>query len=179
MQMHGCSQGLFWDPAAQLYKMWYRCGNTQCYATSHDGISWEKPRLPYSGKYAKFNGTNIVDGSPLDGSTIWLDLRPGVPADERYKMAIVCAESCEHYTLKYSGDGITWREVLLETGPVEDRSTIFFNPFISKWVFSIKQGITSKDPKYNLGRSRKYWDSDDLVEGGRYTAAQPVNWTNA
>jgi hypothetical protein len=49
--------------------MWYRCGNAQCYATSDDGISWEKPRLPYSGKYQSFNGTNIVDASALDGAS--------------------------------------------------------------------------------------------------------------
>ena len=173
------SGGLWWDPAAGIYKMWYRCGNTQCYATSEDGISWTKPRLPYSGKYAKYNGTNVVDASPLDGATVWLDLRPGVPADERYKMAIVCAISCSHYTLKYSADGIKWREVLNETGPTQDRASIFFNPFTSKWVYSIKQGIASADPKYDLGRSRKFWHGDDLIEAGKYTAEQPVNWTNA
>ena len=37
------SGGLWWDPAAAIYKMWYRCGGAQCYATSHDGIVWEKP----------------------------------------------------------------------------------------------------------------------------------------
>ena len=51
------SGGLWWDPAAELYKMWYRCGNGQCLATSHDAISWEKPSLHSSGHQ---NGTNIV-----------------------------------------------------------------------------------------------------------------------
>eukprot|EP01052_Picozoa_sp_SAG31_P011759 SAG31_NODE_674_length_12909_cov_25.961124_6_plen_153_part_00 len=118
-------------------------------------------------KYAEFNGTNVVDASPLDGATVWLDLRPGVPADERYKMAIVCAVSCSHYTLKYSADGIKWREVLKETGPTQDRASIFFNPFTSKWVYSIKQGIESADPVYQLGRSRKFWHGDDLIEAVR------------
>ena len=31
------SGGLWWDPAAEIYKMWYRCGGAQCYATSLDG----------------------------------------------------------------------------------------------------------------------------------------------
>lgn len=173
------SGGIWWDPAASIYKMWYRCGNTQCYATSTDGISWIKPQLSYAGNFAQYNGTNVVDASHLDGATVWLDLRSGVPPDERYKMAIVCAVSCAHYTLKYSGDGIKWREVLNETGPTQDRASIFYNPFTSKWVYSIKQGIESADPKYNLGRSRKFWHGDDLIDAGKYTAEQPVNWTNA
>ena len=116
--------------------MWYRCGGAQCLATSHDGIKWDKPLdiHPAGSALAK---TNIVDDRLFDGSTIWLDLRPEVPAEERYKMAVVCEVSCSHYTLKYSGDGVNWRTMLNMTGPTSDRATIFFNPFRSKWVFSI------------------------------------------
>ena len=57
------SGGLWWDPAAALYKMWYRCGNAQCYATSADGIAWEKPALAG----AVVAGTNIVDDKNFDG----------------------------------------------------------------------------------------------------------------
>ena len=49
-------------------------------------------------------------------------------------------------------------------------------------VYSIKVGYgldPGGDPKYLLGRSRKYWDGDDLVLAGKYTAEQPYNWTNA
>ena len=44
-------------------------------------------------------------------------------------MAVVCEVHCTNYTLKYSADGIKWRTVLNETGPVSDRSTVFYNPF--------------------------------------------------
>ena len=90
-------------------------------------------------------------------------------------MAVVCEVSCSHYTLKYSGDGVNWRTMLNMTGPTSDRATIFFNPFRSKWVFSIKTGFAAKDSTgkwggpYNLGRSRKYWDGDDLVKAGGKT----------
>jgi hypothetical protein len=96
----------------------------------------------------------IVHGSPpapfynddtrSAGSTVWLDLRPGVPADARYKMAVVCEVSCAHYTIKYSGDGVRWRTVLNETGPTSDRATVFYNPFRKKWVYSIKTGLASR-----------------------------------
>eukprot|EP01052_Picozoa_sp_SAG31_P011760 SAG31_NODE_674_length_12909_cov_25.961124_7_plen_194_part_00 len=48
------SGGVWWDPAAGVYKMWYRCGNTQCYATSTDSVSWTKPRLPYGDKVISY-----------------------------------------------------------------------------------------------------------------------------
>ena len=43
-------------------------------------------------------------------------------------------------------------QVLNETGPTQDRASIYYNPFTSKWVYSIKTGIDSADPKYQLGR---------------------------
>ena len=158
--------------------MWYRCGNGQCYATSHDGIKWDKP-LDINTASSPLAKTNIVDNHNFDGSTVWLDLRPDTPKDERYKMAVVCEVSCSHYTIKYSADGVNWRTMVNETGPTSDRATIFYNPFRNKWVYSIKTGFESKDPAFNLGRSRKYWDGDDLVLAGNYTAQQPYNWTNA
>ena len=95
----------------------YRCGNAQCYATSPDAIRWTKPLLPELGH------TNIVDHKNFDGSTIWLDLRPGVPADARYKMSVVCEESCSHYTIKYSANGLKWRTTLNESGPTVSCAT--------------------------------------------------------
>jgi hypothetical protein len=73
------SGGVWWDPQAAVYKMWYRCGNAQCLALSNDTVNWTKPVLPTS----PVNGTNVVDASKLDGSTVWLDLREGVNVSER------------------------------------------------------------------------------------------------
>ena len=71
--------------------------------------------------------------------------------------------------------------MLNHTGPNADRSTIMFNPFRKSWVFSIKQdkGYSKTDPSQNLGRSRRYWEVDDLVRGGRWTAEQPYDWVSA
>jgi hypothetical protein len=49
----------------------------QCYATSKDGIAFDKPTLDV------VEGTNIVQNDAIDGSTVWLDLDKGVPASER------------------------------------------------------------------------------------------------
>jgi len=50
------SGGAWFDPADNLFKMWYTGGflATTCYATSKDGIHWEKPELDVN------KGTNIV-----------------------------------------------------------------------------------------------------------------------
>ena len=114
----------------------YRCGNAQCYATSPDAIRWTKPLLPELGH------TNIVDDKNFDGSTIWLDLRPGVPADARYKMSVVCEESCRNYTIKYSADGLKWRTTLNESGPTVSCATsqTLLPPSICARVLTVRPG---------------------------------------
>ena len=69
------SGGLWWDPPANVYKMWYSCAqniglsnSSQCLATSTDGIAWTKAPLDV------VPGTNIVQTDVIDGSTVWLDL---------------------------------------------------------------------------------------------------------
>ena len=39
--------GVWWDPKDQLFKMWYEAGwlHRMAYATSKDGIYWERPNL--------------------------------------------------------------------------------------------------------------------------------------
>jgi len=69
--------GVWYDPTDELFKMWYMGSNLKrtCYATSKDGIQWEKPSLDI------VPGTNIL----LDqerarapcGSTITKRIRPG------------------------------------------------------------------------------------------------------
>ena len=102
---------------------------------------------------------------------------------DRYKMAVVCEVKCSAMTLKHSADGITWRTVLNQSGFVSDRSTIFYNPFRSKWVYSIKgfPGGYSGDPKdkYTLGRARQYVEGDSFVGSANWSLHQPVNWTSA
>jgi hypothetical protein len=43
-------------------------GESTCYATSRDGIHWEKPALDVK------PGTNIVVAGSRDSNTVWLDL---------------------------------------------------------------------------------------------------------
>jgi hypothetical protein len=159
------SDGVFYDPASRLFKMWYMGGYSQntCYAFSHDGLTWEKPVLDV------VKGTNITLSLHRDSSTVWLDLADRDPAG-RYKMALWY----DHYLLLYtSPDGIHWRE-RGRSGLTGDRTTFFFNPFRNVWVFSLREQITS-----NTGRFRRYFETTDFVGGTHWRTEQPVKWTGA
>ncbi len=64
------SDGVFFDPAARVFKMWYMGGylESTCLATSTDGLHWTKPTFPV------VPGTNIVHQGARDSSTrVWVD----------------------------------------------------------------------------------------------------------
>ena len=75
-----------------LYRLYYRGLNTDvakgflCYATSKDGISWEKPNLGHFEFQGSRDNNVIVDekGQPISPN-VFLDTRPGVPEEERFK----------------------------------------------------------------------------------------------
>jgi len=150
------SDGIWFDPEDGLLKLWYY-GTFTCYATSQDGIHWEKPELDV------VPGTNIVDRRRRDSNTVWLDARATDP-QRRFKMAQYCKDPDPrfpdvHFLLFHSADGIHWSEPVggLPTG---DRSTFFYNPFRNVWVYSIRGGS-------RLGRCRHYWETNDFYSPAR------------
>jgi hypothetical protein len=159
------SDGVFYDPDERLFKMWYMAGYQQqtCYATSVDGIDWEKPRLDV------VPATNIVNRLPRDSNVVWLD-RGARKSDERYKMAGHFDDRLHLFT---SADGVHWTK-RGESGVTGDRTTFFYNPFRRVWVFSIRDDVVG-----GLGRHRKYWEARDFVTGARWAQGQPVLWAAA
>src|SRR4029077_6628387 len=75
------SDGVWYDPADRLFKMWYRGGQTRSpgHPPPKDGSKWEKPILEVK------KGTNIVQPDPRDSVTVWLDLDEK-DAKRRYKL---------------------------------------------------------------------------------------------
>jgi hypothetical protein len=159
------SDAVLFDPQDRRFKLWYYTGggSCTCYATSKDGLHWEKPLLDV------VPGTNIVLKESRDSNTIWLDPKPARP-DERFKMA---AFRARHFQLYRSPDGIHWTKAGdgAETG---DRSSFFYNPFRERWVFSIRSGS-------KFGRSRHYWETADFFRFGPavYPNGEAVVWTTA
>ena len=163
--------GVWFDPADKLFKMWYMGSNLKrtCYATSRDGIRWEKPELDI------VPGTNILLDQERDSDTVWLDLNEKDPA-RRYKMFTTVPRPEGNGfkpAIYYSGDGIHWGKPLIIGGVIGDRTTIAYNPFRNRWVYSIRNLI---EP---WGRSRRYAECTDLVEGMRDLGKLTVLWATA
>lgn len=162
------SDGVFFDPADRLFKMWYMggYGGTTCLATSTDGINWSRPSFDVE------PGTNIVINTTRDSSTVWLDLN-ATDRSQRYKMSLWYEHAL---TLFVSPDGVHWREAG-RTGPAGDRSTFFYNPFRKQWVFSLRsdQNVSGSVS----GRFRRYWEGARFLDANGWNGASPVAWVKA
>ncbi|HEY7116414.1 MAG TPA: hypothetical protein VH475_07510 [Tepidisphaeraceae bacterium] len=159
------SDGVWFDPRDRLFKMWYMAGYgvSTGYATSRDGVHWDKPALDVR------PGTNLVDLAQRDSSTVWLDLLDPDPA-RRFKMFRVGKGwICNIY---FSRDGVHFGEPVAQAGPGGDRSTVFYNPFRNVWVYSIRTS-------HNKQRVRRYHEGRDVLEAAHWKTAEPTFWVGA
>ena len=162
------SDGAWYDPKDRLFKIWYRIGYTlaTAYATSKDGIHWEKPTFDV------VPGTNIVQNAGRGSCTVWLDQEEKDPA-RRFKM-MSSTGHMQPQRLYFSSDGIHWSPEIARSIPCGDRTTLFWNPFRKVWVFSIRDG---EDPK--MGRARRYREHPDVVAGIQWMTGEPAWWVGA
>jgi hypothetical protein len=164
------SDGVWYDPADRLFKMWYMGGYLQatCYATSRDGIHWEKPSLDVQ------PGTNIVLATGRrDSSLVWLDLEEADPS-RRFKMYLNDDPKGIRGSLYLSRDGVHWADAVAKVTPcTSDRNSFFRNPFRGVWVYSIKDRVG------DLGRNRRYRECVDLVAGAKWREEELVPWVGA
>lgn len=155
------SDGVWFDPNAGLFKMWYMGGyvKSTCYAESRDGIAWEKPALDV------VPGTNVVQAETRDSNAVWLDLREPDP-QRRFKMFVYTLPQGDRLNIYFSSEGIHWTDSGVRSGPVGDRTTAFFNPFRNVWVYSIRDY-----EKGGIGRYRRYWEHRDVLAGAQWQPA--------
>ena len=182
------SGGVWHDPADNLFKMWYVVGNEGWmthwfgYATSKDGIRWDKPVLKeIKGRRRELDGSNVImDIVHHDSCTFWLDHTAGDPK-ARFKYFTTEKRRGWHYTYRTSADGIHWSEPVASKPIWGDRATVFYNPFRKVWCLS--QRIHGGD----VGRARAYMEDPNprkLVEKisrnpGLSAGGESVFWTNA
>jgi hypothetical protein len=160
------SDGVWYDPADGLYKMWYDGGNGNdlCYAFSSDGLNWTKPRL----SDAPLTNTNMVLqlGGARDSVTVWMDLHDD-PSRKFKLFAYFPNNNDSLLGIYYSPDGIHWSDRQPYTpNSLSDRTTVFRNPFRKVWVDSARNS-TTLPPSPSRGfaevRSRFYSESPDLL----------------
>ena len=163
------SHGAFYDPKDGLFKLWYGSRGATLYATSRDGVRWEKPELDIR------PGTNVVLMAGGE-TTVWLDLDEKDP-QRRYKLGRSSGHS-RPYLLYVSADGIHWSEPIAKSVPASDRTTFFRNPFRNVWVASLRdhdwvpENGRIPDKEVFVGRMRRYWESSDFDGMVSYKAGE-------
>lgn len=164
-----CRPCIWWNPLKQNFYLWYQAGayfkGTIALATSKDGIHWERPEF---------------DVNPGSNQVLPLGFQPdsyGIVADwetddpqQRFKLFSTNPGRTQPGTSFTSSDGIHW-ENSTKTGPTGDRSSMFYNPFRKKWVYSLRTSFR--------GRSRNYRECDDFLAGAKWSASETVPWLAA
>lgn len=97
------------EPAGSGYRMWYTAYLKEhyylCYATSKDGVTWQKPKL---GVF-EFNGSKENNICKEGGGTLVYDPIDKDPA-KRYKlMTFDGSKERFGYTVYFSSDGLKWK----------------------------------------------------------------------
>ncbi len=144
--------GLWWDAKENVFKLWYEVGwcGVIHYATSMDGITWERPALDPK------TGSNKVSppGHTVDSWSVVRDPHCTDP-QALYKLYVQPGgqNTCGYASV--SPDGIRWTP-WQETGKSGDRSTMFYNPFTREWVFSLRSAWH--------GRTRNYYACHDFLK---------------
>ena len=116
------------------FRMYYRArlGRFTGYAESGDGITWTKPRLGL----VEWEGstTNNIVVEDVDTFAPFLDPRPEVAADERFKANAVERDSSGRGLAGYvSGDGIRWRRLCDEPIAVSTVENAFDSQNVMFW----------------------------------------------
>lgn len=175
--------GVWFDPADRLFKMWYAAGFRDgiAYATSQDGLHWERPQLDVS------PGENRVlpyqKGWDLSGFSVALDQLTKDPA-QRFKMLAYHryhnrfpgdkGEENPPAKMYVSADGVHWGEPQFVKCFTGDNVSMFYDPFRSYWVFStrnrapsvLRPGAVGSNGKPVTVRARFRFDGPDFIQTG-------------
>ena len=184
--------GVWFDPQAQLFKMWYHAGFRDgiCYATSKDGLHWARPQLdiaPGGNRVLPFQ-----QGWALSGFSVALDQHTRDPAQRfkmlayhRYKNRFPGDQGEDNPPAKMyvSADGLHWGEPQLVKCFTGDNASMFFDPFRQYWVFSTRNRIPSvarpgavdSQGKPATVRARFRFEGPDFLQTG-LTANKALLW---
>ncbi|MBR4170175.1 MAG: hypothetical protein IKR48_00830, partial [Kiritimatiellae bacterium] len=148
-QAPGCAMsggGVWWDPTRRCFRMWYMSGfaGRISYAESPDGVHWDRPDVGP-------NGDNVV--LPIQTSDTF-SVFPGYDTDAPYANWRICISPGGNPTRSaeyVSSDGIRWR-FLRRTGQHGDCTTMFYNPFLGKWIWSLRANWRNRSRIYHAHR---------------------------
>lgn len=174
-----------------LYRLYYRGGPADssagrregetsyfCYAESRDGINWVKPQLGLVEFRGSKNNNILLAPAPREDPytqslSPFLDTRPGVPEDERYKA--VGGQWPQGLYVLVSPDGINWRkwrdEPVFKNGAFDSQNVAFWSELEQCYVlyFRVFTGwVDYSTSNFQLSGYRTI---------SRTTSPDLVNWT--
>lgn len=128
-----------------LYRMYYRGlplanGESEavtCYAESRDGVNWVKPNLGiFEIEGTMDNNVVIATNAHARGFSPFIDTRPGVPSNERYK-AIAGVET-KGLLAFVSSDGVHWDQwgegYIFTEGMFDSHNVVFWSDHEEAYV---------------------------------------------
>lgn len=155
-------------------------GECTCYAESEDGIDWKEPDLGLF-RNQGVGVKNAVWAEPpfAHNFSPFLDARPGVPGDQRYKalagvhfMGVPDPGGLFGFV---SADGITWRRI-------SDRPVIPYDPGLhGKHAFDSQNVAFWSEPEERYVSYFRNWKTPHIASMrsiGRATSKDFVNWTD-
>jgi len=144
--------GLWWDPVRQRFRLWYQagwCGDI-CYAESRDGLDWKYPDLGI------VKGTNrLFENDNIDSWCVSPDYAAKNPYSA-WNLHISAGGNPSDDSLWVAADGVHFKPLGV-AGRSGDRSTMYYDPFRSVWVFSLRDNRAN-----GIGRCRSYFASPEF-----------------
>jgi hypothetical protein len=166
------------------YRLYYRglpkaradgsTSESTCYAESRDGIQWTKPNLGLHEVHGtKDNNCILHHAAPYSHNfSPFLDTRPGVPPEERFKAVGGTAKS--GLVAWASGDGIRWRklreEPVFRKGAFDSQNVAFWSEAEQCYLlyFRVFTAGTADD---------KVWQPKGYRTVARTTSKDFLEWT--
>ncbi|PHN02374.1 glycoside hydrolase family protein [Flavilitoribacter nigricans] len=141
-----------------------------CYAESDDGINWRKPSLElFDVHETKANNVILANAAPVTHNfSPFLDTRPGVPVEEKYKALGGTVES--GLIAYHSPDGIHWKKVqeapVITDGMFDSQNVAFWSESEKKYVAYVRVWTGNGYSGYrSVGRTT----SDDFIHWSETT----------
>ena len=136
---------------------------TTCIAESRDGVTWMRPELGlFEVDGSRDNNVVLKGMSPYSHNfSPWLDTRPGVETDQRYKA--LCGLHPEGLALLVSPDGLRWK--LLKKQVITSKEFAFDSQACAFWSESEEQYVCY----FRSWKNRVRWVS-------RTTSRNCVDW---
>lgn len=156
-----------WDEQEKVWKLWYiRFGDDgngaggSGYATSQDGIHWEKPEVGVVEAFGnRKNNMIMVEGDPT-AFTQHVFIDPRAPADSRYRGMI--GPSGRQPIV--SADGFVFRKLDVPVIPSEDESHINWDDYTQQYVMTVKHnGPYGRAVYLTLSPDFETWSKPELI----------------